>query len=156
MTFAAKAESLVPFERVEIIANGEVIESVTPEVPPRPWNYWSAELQQAFTRSDHHGSLLGALGRQGFAHTSPIVVRKNDLSFSQRTEAATTLRKLVEQTREWGECHASYTNTKRREQLLARCDEASGKLGAKTDGVRHNRSPTQSNRDLASDWHNSK
>jgi hypothetical protein len=125
---AAKAESLGPFERLEIIANGEVIASAPPRFIQDPGN-WSAELQHGCTQARSCWVAARCIGKAGFAHTSPIVVRVHNQPSPPQTEAATALRKLVEQTREWGECHACYNNAKRREQLLGRCDEALGKLG---------------------------
>jgi hypothetical protein len=99
---------------VELVINGEV----------------AAEDRTTFTAFTRDEGAVWVAGRCTgggvFAHTSPMFVG----SPARKPEAAAPLLKLVEQTREWAVQHGRYENPKRREQLLARCDEAAAKLGA--------------------------
>lgn len=124
----AKAESLVSFERLEIIANDEVIAATQP-VFIEPAGKWSAELQHRLAPAKSSWLTARCTGKKEFAHTSPIVVRTNGQPLSPRAEAATALRQSIEQTREWIESHGRFTNMKRQEQLLRNCAEAIRKLG---------------------------
>jgi hypothetical protein len=112
-TISGTVSSLTPLGELELIADGKVhtvgADSVT---APRPGGCWAA---------------LRVRGVNGaFAHTSPIASGIP----TRYPEAVAALRKLIEQTREWATQHGRYANPKRREQLLARCDEAIAKLGA--------------------------
>ncbi len=125
VTITARAASLVPFERLEIVANGEVIASA-PEENNQPLGTWSVILQHEYTPDRSTWIAARCVGKGVFAHTSPIEVRMKNQPFRPQEPAITSLRRLVEQTREWGELHGIYLNEKRREQLLNRCDLAMG------------------------------
>jgi hypothetical protein len=117
----AMVESLKPFERLEIVANGEVIASTTKDT-------CTATLQHQYTPAHSTWVAARCLGREVFAHTSFIKLRVKDKPHERQEDAAVALRQLVEQTREWAELHGHYTNKNRKEQLIARCNEAMGKL----------------------------
>lgn len=108
----ASVRSHQPPEKLEVVADGQVIaftegQTVEALVPESGW-------VTARCRST----------TGGFAHTSPV--RLTDAA--RDPEAVAALRKLIEQTREWAESHGRYTNPKRREQFLGRCDEAITRL----------------------------
>jgi hypothetical protein len=124
---AARVESLVPVDRLEILANGEVIASA-PGKLNQQHGTWSVELQHSFTPNQSVWIAARCIGQEGFAHTSFIKVRVESQPYHSRAGVAESLASLVEQTREWAELQGRYTNKKRREQLIARCDEAIGRL----------------------------
>jgi hypothetical protein len=126
VTISVRAGSLKPFERLEIVANGEVIASTPDEMTQL--GTWSAVLQNDYTLEQCSWIAARCVGKDGFAHSSPIKVNVKDRPPLRQEAAATALRQLVEQAREWGEFSGHYSYPKRREQLLARCDEAMGKL----------------------------
>jgi len=108
----ATVQSLLPPGPLELVINGEVVASTAADtletvVPEHGW-----------VAARCHGP------DGGFAHTSPLGFG----SPSPPTSAVTALVRLIDQTREWAELHGRYDNLKRRDQLLARCDEARQKL----------------------------
>jgi len=111
--FRASLRSRADTDRVEIVANGQVFTAGGTDVEaPAPGPGWVAARCH---------STAGA-----FAHTSPVAVGTP----SRRPEAVSALGELVQQTRDWVETRGRFTNPKRKQALLARCDEASAKLGA--------------------------
>ena len=120
----ARAASVTPFERLELVCRGETIATAEPEMN-RDTGTWSAAIDQDFTPAESCWIAARCIGKAGgFAHTSPVRIHIQGLSLSQRPDAAAALVNLVRQTREWAETHGRYTNVKRRDQLFARCDEA--------------------------------
>jgi hypothetical protein len=110
----AVVRSPAPFEKLELVANGQVIAaSGTAEVEsPLPEAGWVAARCHA--------------PAGGFAHTSPVAIG----SPTSDPAAVAALRKLIARTREWAEHDGRYANPRWPEQLLARCDEATARLGA--------------------------
>jgi hypothetical protein len=119
----ALAQSLSPFEKLEVIANGEVIAS-TGGAFIEHLGDWEAELDAAFTPTASSWLAARCVGKNGFAHTSPVIVRVANQPLPCQPEPAVALKKHIDQTHEWVVQHGRYTNMKRREQLLARCAEA--------------------------------
>jgi len=118
----ATARSLIPFDDLSIIANGQVVQTVKAQHNPDTKSY-HAELTESLPTAGWVAvrchSAMGA-----FAHTSPVAVGAP----VRDPSAAAALVKLIEQTREWAEQHGRYVNPKRRDQLLTRCNEAIDKL----------------------------
>ncbi len=118
----ANASSLIPFDDLSILANGQVLQSVMAQHNPDTKSYL-AELNEPLPSAGwvvvRCHSAMGA-----FAHTSPIAVGAP----VRDPSAVAALVKLIEQTRGWAEQHGRYVNSKRRDQLLARCNEAIDKL----------------------------
>ncbi|MBA4187046.1 MAG: hypothetical protein C0467_03420 [Planctomycetaceae bacterium] len=119
----ATARSLGPFDDLALVANGRIISRVKAQHDPEAGCY-RAELTERLPDAGWVAvrchSAMGA-----FAHTPPVAVG----SPIRDPGAVASLRKLIEQTREWAEQHGRYVNSKRRDQLLARCVEAADKLG---------------------------
>ncbi len=123
----ASAESVTPFDKLEVVANGQVI-GTTPATPgPR----YTASLELDHTPDRWFGArAVGGAGsvlfpdQPAFAHTSPVVVGQP----APHPAAVAALRRLVEQTRDWIDTQAMFTNTKRKAQHLERCDAALAKL----------------------------
>ncbi|MFO0824128.1 MAG: hypothetical protein U0792_13610 [Gemmataceae bacterium] len=110
----AAVSSLTRGWELELIANGQVVVSGVD-----PGSQTPATLASTFGTNCWVAARVRA-ANGAFAHTSPVAAGTP----TRTPEAVAALRKLIEQTREWAMQHGQYANTKRREQLLARCDEA--------------------------------
>ncbi len=110
---SATSRSPLGTQRVEIVANGEVVAS--------------GEHAEA-TISAPGWVAARAAGSAGFAHTSPVVVG----SPSRKPDAVAALKGLIEQTQEWIETQGRFVYPKRKQALLDRCAEAVQTLGAGT------------------------
>lgn len=121
-TVLARAESLAPFGPLEVVCGSEVIAAASPELNQQTGS-WSARLEHEFQPG---AGWLAArcIGAATFAHTSPVHLRGKGEPPRKRPHAVAALTKLLRQTREWAESQGRYANEKRRQQLLARCDEA--------------------------------
>jgi hypothetical protein len=109
----ASLRSRADSDRVEIVANGRVLAAGGTEAEaPAPGPGWVAARCQ---------SAAGA-----FAHTSPVAAGTSP----RKPEAVAAIRELAGRTRDWVESVGRFTNPKRKQALLARCDEAIAKLGA--------------------------
>ncbi len=97
---------------LELIVNGRILATGV------------GEIEHTLTEPGWCAARTAAGG--DFAHTSPVVVGHRE----PHRESRLSLRKLIEQTRDWATEHGRYANPKRREQLLARCDETIAKLGS--------------------------
>jgi hypothetical protein len=126
-TVVARAESLTQFGPLEVLSGGEVIASATPAFHPET-RCWSAVIEHAFSPTTSGWLAARCIGADSFAHTSSIHLRVDGNPIRKRPEAALALAKLLRQTREWAETQGRYASDKRRQQLLARCDEAVGAL----------------------------
>jgi hypothetical protein len=98
--------------KLELVANGELCATTegTELDAPAPAAGWVAARWS---------------GTAGFAHTSPVAIGTP----IRRPEAVAAVRELVEQTRVWVEEHGRFADPKRKQALVARCDEALAKLG---------------------------
>jgi hypothetical protein len=122
----AAAESLRPFEKLEVVLNGAVIGCAGPTPNGRAF---AAALAVEPTVAQSSWVAARVLGADGvFAHTSPVVVRLNDRP-SRRPEATADLARLIEQTRDWVTDHGRFANPKSRAHLLELCGTALARLG---------------------------
>jgi hypothetical protein len=126
VAITARAVSLKPFEKLEIVANGDVIASAPEEMTQL--GTWSVVLQRECRLDRCSWIAARCVGKEGFAHTSPIKIRVKGRPAHCDEAASAALRQLVEQTHEWAKLHGQYSNEKRREQLLDRCALAMGRL----------------------------
>lgn len=121
-TAKATARSLVPFDRLDIIANGDVIGSIASQFDEEEKCY-RAELEASFTGpgwvTARCHSTSGA-----FAHSQPATVGEP----SRRPEAIAALAKLVEETRNWIGSTGRFQIAKRKQRLLDLCAEAAARL----------------------------
>jgi TolB protein len=129
VTIAAKAENLAAFEQMELIVGGEAIASVPGEFLQHRRS-WVAELKLSFAPTESSWIAARCVGKDGFAHVSPVVVRVGGQPGPHSPGAVAALRKQIERTGEWVDQQGRFANSRRRDQLLARCAEACGKLGA--------------------------
>lgn len=124
----AFAESVTPFEKMEIVASGEVIASVPAS---------AGERHTASVGVDYAGPgwvsarAVGGVGsilfpdQPAFAHTSAVVIG----SPPPLPAAVNALRESLDRVREWLETQAEFTQKKRKDQHLERIEAAVAKLG---------------------------
>jgi hypothetical protein len=123
----ASAESVTPFEKLEVVADGEVIAS-TPAAAGRRHTA-SVDVEHAVpcwvaARAVGGAASLFFPDQPAFAHTSPAVIG----SPSPDPAAVAALRKLLDQTREWVETRAEFTQEKKKLQHLERLAAAVARL----------------------------
>ena len=131
----AETASAVPFERLELIANGSPVASsgangsgpfnavVEAEIdlPAGGWvaaRCWGTQKAELYP----HVSV--------FAHTSPVWVEPEGKMPAKRPAAVEALAREVEAVRHWVETEGRFTNPRRKEHLLALCDAAAARLDA--------------------------
>ena len=127
--FTAEAASVVPFERLEIVANGKVIASAvttigdvttaTVSVEPDSDGGWVAARCLGTAKSELYPHV------PVFAHTSAVFVG----SESRQPAAVAALQRDIEGVRDWVESSGRFAIPKRKEALLALCDAALAQLG---------------------------
>jgi hypothetical protein len=129
----AEAASVVPFERLEVVANGAVLASARPSGDgiltatleaehPLPAGGWVAARCVGATKAALYPHV------PTFAHTSPVWVEVAGQSRPPKPEAVALLRGDVEAVRHWVETEGRFTIPKRKEHLLSLCEAALGKL----------------------------
>jgi hypothetical protein len=124
----ASAESVTPFDKLEIVANGEVI-ALAPAATGERFTA-SAEVEHT-AASWVAARAVGGVGsaffpdQPAFAHTSPVVVG----SPAPDPAAVNALLKLLDHTREWADTQAEFTHEKTKTQHLQRLTAAVAKLG---------------------------
>lgn len=125
----ASAASLVPFERLELVVDGEVIAGV----PGRHGQITTAKIEFEQLRDNCEwiaarcwGPPRPDLYPQGpvFAHTSPVFVSNSIRS----AEAVERFAREIAAVRQWVERDGRFTNPRRKEHLLSLCDAATIKL----------------------------
>lgn len=126
----ASAESITPFEKLEIVANGEVIAST----PATAGDRHTASVEVEHTAPSWVAArAIGGVGsvlfpdQPAFAHTSAVVVD----SPAPLPAAVNALRESLDRVREWVETQAEFTQEKRKEQHLERIAAAVAKLGGR-------------------------
>ena len=121
----ATAASRTPFDRLEVVADGEVIASAVPAVEG---GRWSASVGREWSLPTTSGWLaartVGTGG--GFAHTAPVpVVVPDRTSPPSGRRGRRSVRKAVEGgPRVGGRGRSVRRHPSSRDRLLARCDEA--------------------------------
>jgi hypothetical protein len=128
------AESVVPFERVEVLCNSAVVASAAATNGER----FAATISQSVPIIDTSWLAARCVGLAGsvlyppvpvFAHTSPVVVRVGGAPLPRRPAATEVLRREVEKVQDWAETAGRYADPKWKAQLLTLCDEALARLG---------------------------
>ncbi|HVK14535.1 MAG TPA: hypothetical protein VM597_37700 [Gemmataceae bacterium] len=123
---SAEAASAVPFERLEIVADGRVIASAAPTSGDvttasvsveRPPTGWIAARCVGVVNADLYPHV------PVFAHTSPVF-----LGDARQPAAVAAVRRDVEGVRDWVESAGRFAVPKRREALLGLCEAALAKL----------------------------
>ena len=121
----ASAESVFPFSKLELVANGKV----TATAPATAGVRFSATVEADAPVGWVAARAVGPPSplvpdMPAFAHTSPVIVG----SVTPDPAAVTALRNSLDQTREWIETRGQFADPKRKAQHLARLDAASAKL----------------------------
>jgi hypothetical protein len=124
----ASAESITPFEKLEIVANGVVIATT----PVTPGARFTASVEVDYAGPGWVAArAIGGVGsilfpdQPAFAHTSAAVVG----SPAPLPVAVNALREPLDRVREWLETQAEFTQQKRKDQHLERIEAAVAKLG---------------------------
>jgi hypothetical protein len=128
VTIQAEAHSIFPYEKLQLVFNGETIAEAAP----------SGELHEARIELGYKiprsgwfavrtwggpGSILYP-GTPIFAHTSPIFLRVAGQPMQRSRPALSNLRGFVEQTQRWFESEARFIHQKWREHHLGQCAAA--------------------------------
>jgi len=128
---SASVRSVVPFERLELIADGVVVGVAEPLEPAPVWgatlNY-EVPINTGWIAARCLGTASSALypDARVFAHTS--AAKSNDRSDAT---CVGVLRHHIQRTREWLTLEAQFEQPRRKEQHLARCDAALSALVAR-------------------------
>lgn len=133
-----EAASIVPFEKLELIVNGAVIASTKPTVGKSPMaDVWSATIEAEHPLPDGGWVAARCWGTTKsslyphipvFAHTSPVFVQVAGRPFPRVPQAVAALRREIEAVQHWIETEGRFTTPRRKEQLLANCAAALGRL----------------------------
>jgi hypothetical protein len=135
MGVRAVAESVVPFDRIEVVCNSTVVASADAVRSDR----YSATIDESFPVTESGWFAARCVGPAGsvlspatpvFAHTSPVVVRVGGAPLPRRPDAVAVLQSEIGKVKDWAVSAGRYADPKWRTQLLARCDEALTKLAA--------------------------
>ena len=129
----AEAASAVPFEWLEMVANGQTVARAAPTGD----GVWSAVLEAehsmnagGWVAARCWGAMASDLYPHGpvFAHTGPIDVALASVPAYRDPAALPPLRRDVERVRDWVEREGRFAIPRRKEFLLSLCDEALGRL----------------------------
>jgi hypothetical protein len=136
--FSVEAASIVPFEKLELVANGTVVASTKPTVGNSPMaNVWTAsvETEHPFPEGGWIAARCWGTSKSNlyphvpvFAHTSPVFVFASGRTTPRMPDAIATLRREIEAVQHWIETEGRFTIPRRREQLLSNCAAALGRL----------------------------
>ena len=132
----AEATSLVPFERLELLANGAPAATATATGQP------FTALVEAEVRLPEGGWLAARCWGPSkaelyphvpvFAHTSPVWIEPEGNRPARRSNAVATVVRDVEGVRHWVESEGRFTDPRRKAHLLALCDTAMSRLADPT------------------------
>ncbi|MDB5307748.1 MAG: hypothetical protein JWO38_1950 [Gemmataceae bacterium] len=129
LTVTASAASLHPFERLDVVVNGEVVGSTT----ATEGGGWAARLEVVCTAPESGwvaarvvggSSPLLPPGGIAFAHTSCLPIRAGGQPLPRRPADIGHLAAAVRGVGEWAEQYGRYAVSRWRDQLVARCGEA--------------------------------
>jgi hypothetical protein len=125
----ASANSLSRFERLEILADEQVIASASGQPDDA---HWSADVEATLNVPGPGWVAARCIGGAStdqltFAHTAPTYLRVAG-EYRQEPTSRASLCRMVEQTREWVEQHGRFAEEKRKRHLLGLCDAALNRL----------------------------
>jgi hypothetical protein len=134
----AEAVSIVPFEKLELVANGTVVASAKPTIDnSHTANVWTATIEVehplpegGWVAARSWGTLKSSLYPHVpvFAHTSPVLILASGRAGPRAPEAVAALRREIEAVQHWIETEGRFTIPRRKEQLLSNCAAALGRL----------------------------
>jgi hypothetical protein len=129
----AVVESVVPFEKIELIVNGSVVDVALP-IGSAPYEA-SIDIEHevpigGWVAARCRGSAASALypHQAVFAHTAPVYLEGE--SMVRQPAAVAALLRDVAEVRHWIETVGRFAVPKRKDYLLALCDAATEKLAA--------------------------
>jgi hypothetical protein len=144
----ATADCVSPFEKLELVADGQVISSTLAAADgPR----WAAAVAAEITARESAWVVARCVGGAGpfldpgqptFAHTAPVYLRVAGRPMPRREAARLPLRQAVERTRGWIELHGRFDEQKRKRHLYDLCATALARLGGAADGPVTSAAPT--------------
>jgi hypothetical protein len=131
----AVAESVAPFERIEVVANGVPVamaaatagETVTATIEKEhrlATGGWIAARCWGAAKSDLYPHV------PVFAHTSPVWVEVPGQVIARQAAAIDALVREIQGVRDWVESNGRFTNPRRKEHLLGVCDAAIARLAS--------------------------
>jgi hypothetical protein len=130
----AETASAIPFERLELIANGTPIAAA----PATIGGVFTAVLEVEHTFSSGGWLAARCWGATkpdlyphvpAFAHTSPVWVEVAGQAVPRVPAAVAALAREIGGVRHWIQQEGRFTNTRRKAHLLELCDAAAEKLG---------------------------
>ena len=129
------AASVVPFDRLELIVDGEVVvceSAVTGDVVTARFEIEKV-LEGGWIAARCWGPPKSDLYPQSpvFAHTSPIFFETTGVS-QKRADAVKRFLREVAAVRQWVERDGRFANPRRKEHLLSLCDAATSKLSGES------------------------
>jgi hypothetical protein len=133
LVIRASAASGSYFEKLELVANGEVIATAE----STEGAHWTAALETPFSpaasgwiaaRCLQVGGVFRSPGAAFSAHTSPVLVRVGGQAPPRQPTAADALRSPILSVRNWIEHADHFANPKARQHLLDLCDAALARL----------------------------
>jgi hypothetical protein len=113
-------QSLAPLDKVELVCNGEVV-AADPA---------GLDVTMPVTGSCWLAARCRTADEDGFAHSSPVIVRVNGMPPPRRPDAVAAIRRSVDEAREWVEAQGRFADPKARQHLLDLCGEAVRRLEA--------------------------
>jgi hypothetical protein len=130
----AEAASAIPFERLELIANGTPVAAAPATI---------SDIFTAVLEVEHTLPLGGWLAARcwgaakpdlyphvpAFAHTSPLWIEVAGQPVPRVPAAVAALARDIDGVRHWIQREGRFTNTRRKAHLLELCDAAAEKLG---------------------------
>ncbi len=130
-TITADAASIVPFERVELVSNGEVIASATPTVDEHGVYSATAELPYTFPAGTWVAARCWGTGINDLYANGPVFAHTSAMSSPgegpNRTKALAALKAEVQAVSDWVESNGRFANPKRKQQLLDVCGAVQAK-----------------------------
>jgi hypothetical protein len=130
---SAEANSLSPFERLEIVLGGRAVATAPAALTEGRYSARSEILQAAADPCWVAARCLGGSGT--FAHTSPGFVSVSGRPFPRDPDAIAALRRRLERTREWLDQHGRFTEEKWKRHLLEICNQSLARLGVISSGL---------------------
>lgn len=129
VSIRSTSECLTRFDKLEVVANGEVLATATPVERDGRW-YATITTESTIQNAGWlaarctgpHGLL--APNQSLFAHSSPIAVSHGNQPVRRQAAAVQLLRQTVDATREWIDQVGQFSDEKFKTKLLRYCDDA--------------------------------
>jgi hypothetical protein len=122
----AEAHSLIPFDHLELLVNGEVVASKATSGNRLTGSVETGYLPEtsAWIAARCHGADRLATGSCVYAHTTPVSLEIPGRPLVPTEETLGPLKEILTRTRTWVECEARCENARQRQHLVAVLEEA--------------------------------